>query len=194
LFTPVLKVLLSMKLEQKGSYDDDKPQNPRIKENYYDTELKEIVTHPRDGDAHGLILKFKVLDDVEVTNEFDTEVTDGDVVIPFFAPAKLSYSADANNSRLSDNLIKVGLHKPILEEIGIFDEVMKNNQRALWGEDSVGELVDVLEAFFSDKVVNVDIADSREGDESQVNKFSELLNGEEDDSDQDVILDGSESE
>lgn len=187
-----------MKLEEKGSYeeDDDKPQNPLIQENYYDTELEEIISYQREGkDACGLILKFKVLDDVEVENEFDLELSDGEVIIPFFAPAKLSYSEDSQNSRLTDNLIKIGLHEPVLNQLGIHEEVMEDNHKAFWDTEDVVELIDVLNGFFKGNVVNVDIADNQDGDESQVNKFSELVESDEEengDENKEVIFDDGE--
>lgn len=198
-----------MKVETKQSVDDqDEPQNPRIPEDYYQVELSDIISYERDDrDAPGLVFRFKVLDDVEIENDFDSEMTDGDVIVPFFAPAKLSFSDDAESSRLTDNLIKIGLHDPVLQQLGFRDEVMEENKRVIPDSDSdVDEFVSVLEAFLDGKVVKADVSYGRDGEESQINKFSKVVEPEQgegseeaESSDDDsgsnnVILDGSETE
>lgn len=164
-----------MKVESKQTIDEDQPQNPKIPEDYYKTELVEIIDYDRD-DAQGLILKFKVLEDVELENDFDLEMTNGDVIVPFFAPAKLSYSETAESSRLTDNLMKLDLHDAILEELGLYDEVMKKDMRVIpETEEEIEEFKETLMAFFEGKTVKADIAYGQQGDESQVNKFSEVV-------------------
>lgn len=190
-----------MKVESKGSYDDDKPQNPKIPEKYYNTELVEIIDYDRD-DAQGLILKFKVTDDVELENNFDLEMTDGDVIVPFFAPAKLSYSEDSESSRLTENLMKIGMHEPVLKELGYLEEVMQKDKRIIPETDEeIENFKTVLKGFLAGKTVKVDISYSQSGDESQVNKFSEIVETDssseedsEDDGDDEVIFDDEEDE
>lgn len=170
-----------MKVESKQTYDDDSPQNPKIPEDYYETELVEIIDYPRDGrDAPGFILKFKVLDeDVELENDFDRSLNDGNIVVPFFAPAKLSYSEDAESSRLTDNLMKLGIHDAVLEELGVREEVMEKDMRVIPDDDEdIESLKSTLNGFLKGKTVKVDISYGQKGEESQVNKFSSFVDDE----------------
>jgi hypothetical protein len=198
-----------MKVETKQSVDqdEDQPQNPKIPEDYYKVQLDDIITYEREGrDSPGLVLRFKVLEDVEIENDFDTDLSDGDVIVPFFAPAKLSYSEEAESSRLTDNLIKLGLHDAVLEEMGFRDAVMEENKRVIPESDSdVEEFVSALNGFLAGKVVKADVSYGQDGEQSQINKFSKVVDSggadegsqgsekEEEDSD-DVILGGDDDE
>lgn len=168
-----------MKVETKQSVDqdEDQPQNPKIPEDYYKVQLDDIITYEREGrDSPGLVLRFKVLDDVEIENDFDRGLTDGDVIVPFFAPAKLSYSEEAESSRLTDNLMKLGLHDAVLQELGFRDAVMEENKRVIPESDSdLDEFVSALNAFLVGKVIKADVSYGQDGEESQINKFSKVV-------------------
>lgn len=192
-----------MKVEQKQTFDSDAPENPKIPENYYETRLEEIISYPREGrDAPGLIIKFKVLaDDVEVENDYNLDIDDGEVIVPFFAPAKLSYSESASSSRLTKNLMNIGLHDAVLDSLGVKEAVMENNARVYpESEEDLKEFKTALKGFLAGKKIKADISYNQEGDESQINKFSKVV---EDDSssessedsgseNQDVIFDDEE--
>lgn len=207
LFTPIQNkrcYFSTMKVETKQSLDDNEnePQNPRIPEDYYRVELDDIISYPRDDrDAPGLVLRFKVLDDVEIENDFDPEMTDGEVIVPFFAPAKLSYSEEAESSRLTDNLMKIGLHDAVLDALGFRDEVMEENKRVIPESDSdVEEFTTALQGFLAGKTIKADVGYGQDGEQSQINKFSKVVEDQgEDESDSEseggnVILDGSDTE
>jgi len=180
-----------MKVEKKNEFDDDSPQNPKIPEDYYEVRLDSVKNYERDeNDAPGLIMFFEVLDDdVDIENGFDVSRDDGKILVPFFAPAKLSFSKSAQSSRLTENLMNVGLHNAVLRELDVAEAVMEDNSRVYPDSDeSLNEFESTLKAFLSGKVLKVDVAYDDEGEESQVNRFSKLV--EEDGSDdEDVILD-----
>lgn len=143
-----------MKLDQKGDFDEDKPSNPRIEEAYYWTELDEVIDYDRD-DARGLILKFRIIkndagEEPELKNDFDLDRTDGDVILPFFAPANLSKSEDAMSSRLTEHLEKLGLHESVLQIIG--DGEMVEVQVDMEDGEPVTEEMSVEEAVLNDHI------------------------------------------
>lgn len=143
-----------MKLDQKGEFDEDKPSNPRIEEAYYWTELDEVIDYDRD-DARGLILKFRIIkndagEEPELKNDFDLDRTDGDVILPFFAPANLSKSEDAMSSRLTEHLEKLGLHESVLQIIG--DGEMVEVQVDMEDGEPVTEEMSVEEAVLDDHI------------------------------------------
>lgn len=198
-----------MKLQQKGEFDEDKPSNPRIEEAYYWSELDEVIDYDRD-DARGLILKFRIIkndagDEPELMNDFDLERTDGDVILPFFAPANLSKSDESMSSRLTEHLEKLGLHEAVLEIVadGEMVEVqvdMENGEpvteemsveEAVLGdhislkadsEDAAEEFRSALNAVLAGKKIRVGVEDSEDKKtgniESQVAKFSRIHNPE----------------
>lgn len=204
-----------MKLESKQDFEeDDSADNPKIQEDYYMTVLDDhedrddIVDYDRDG-ARGLVIKFRVTDEgVEVENDFNTDITDGDIVLPFFAPAKLSVSEEGQDSRLSEYLKKIGLHEPVLDildddveiqtgtdedgepvfsETTLKEAVLEHNHRLVFDdEDSVGDLKDAVRAVFKGKEirVNVETVEDDDGNESsQVTKFSKVFDGTDSESD-----------
>lgn len=204
-----------MKVQTKGNFDDNDISNPRIKEDYYITELDDIIHYPREGeDARGLVFRFRVVDDdVEVLNDFDLERSDGEIILPFFAPANLSKSTGSGtSSRLTDICLEsIGLHEPVLDildqsvkvktgedESGepVFDE-MSLKQAVLDGkvsvkadsEDHAEEMIDALKAVLVGKQIRVGVEDSEDEEtgniESHVYKFSKVFDEEEDSEDGD---------
>lgn len=154
-----------MPLQQKGDIS-----NPSIPEDYYMAELANIKPYHRDNkDATGLILEFDI----------DGEE---DVKLPFFAPAKLSVSDDRQSSRLANNLSNIGMLEPVLQELGVKDEVLSENFKWIATDELEAEdLIDLIKSAFRNKQVRVNVEDSRDGDSSQVSKLSKLFEqGDED--------------
>jgi len=216
-----------MKFDQKGEFDENKASNPRIEEAYYWAELDEIIDYDRD-DARGLILKFKVLEndageEPEIRNDFDLSRTDGEVVLPFFAPGNLSKSEDSMSSRLTEHLEKLGLHEavldivssdevvevqvdlddgePVTEEMPVKEAVLQDHiSLKADSEDAADEFRSALKAVFAGKKVRVGVEDSEDKKtgnvESQVAKFSRVHepDASEEAGGDDVILDGSDTD
>lgn len=193
-----------MKAETKGDFDEDRPSNPKIKEDYYQAELDEIIHYDRD-DARGFVIKFSILDeDVQVLNDYDLEWSDGEIVLPFFAPGNLSKSEDAMSSRLTEHLENLGLHEavldildepvevqtdvdedgnPVSEEMSLKDAVLGDYISAkARTEDDADDLKSALNGVLAGKVVRVQVEDDRNGEESQVSKLSEIVEAEAEDS------------
>lgn len=156
-----------MPLQQKGDIS-----NPSIPEDYYMAELANIKPYHRDNkDATGLILEF------DIAGEDDVE-------LPFFAPAKLSVSDDRQSSRLADNLSNIGMLEPVLQELGVKDEVLSENFKWIATDELEAEdLINLIKSAFRNKKVRVNVEDSRDGESSQVSKLSKLFEQENEDGD-----------
>jgi len=204
-----------MQTETKGDFDDDKPSNPKIMSDYYISTLDEVIHYDRDG-ARGFILKFKILDDdVDVENDYNLEWSDGDIILPFFAPGKLSIGNDGQqSSRLSENLLELGLHdavlqvldqkvdvktgetddgEPVFEEMNLSDAVRSGDVKAVAASlDEADDLKEALKAVFAGKKIRVNVSES-DSDESQVSELDRIWEEDEGDSNsdsgKDVILD-----
>lgn len=150
-----------MPLKTKGEV-----KNPHIPEDYYVAQLKDITFYERDnGEAKGLILNL----DVEY-EEMD------EVVLPFFAPAKLSLSSKRQSSRLAENLENIGRLELVLDEFGIRDEIESESMKWVASTESeVEELESVLEGVFAGKSVRVLVEDKSGGDSSQVSKLQKMF-------------------
>jgi len=143
-----------LRTEKKGKF-----QNPLIPEKEYDATFNDLSIFPRKNkDVFGTILKF----DVEHNGKTYT--------LPFFAPAKLSVSrGDEEPSRLARNLRKLGLLKPIVEELGVSESVMSGEERAVVkNRDDSEELSSVLKAFLAGKTIKVSVStDERKNDDDR---------------------------
>jgi len=185
-----------MQTEIKGDFDDDKPSNPRIMSDYYISELDEVIDYERDG-ARGFILKFRILDDgVEVENDYNLEWSDGEIVLPFFAPGKLSVGKDGQqDSRLSENLMELGLHgavlqvldeevrvktgedesgDPVFEDMMLSEAVSSGRIKAVAGSEAeADELKHAVEAVVAGKQIRVNVSEDDSG-ESQVSELDRV--------------------
>ena len=152
-----------MPLKTKGEV-----KNPHIPEDYYVAQLKDITFYERDnGDAKGLILNL----DVEY-EEMD------EVVLPFFAPSKLSISSSSKgqSSRLAKNLQNIGRLGMVLDELDVRSEVESEDMKWIAVQESeVEDLESILEAVFSGKKVRVLVEDQSGGDSSQVSKLQKMF-------------------
>ena len=159
-----------MGLENKGKIDD----NPKIPEDYYISLTDGIEHYERDdADSLGLIFDFKVVHE------------DEEVVLPFFAPAKLSISDERESSRLAENLQNIDRLEPVLEMIDDSGEVKEGvlSQSKRWvakDEEEAEELISALNAVFTDQDVRVNVEDDQDGDSSQVSKLSRIFDKDED--------------
>lgn len=151
-----------MGLKTKGDIEP----NPQIPEDYYLSQVSQIRSYERnDREALGVLFRFRVkVDD------------DSEVRLPFFAPAKLSVSAERESSRLARNLQNLGLLEPVLNELGVKEEIMSEQHKWIAEtQDEFEELRSVLDAVFKGKNVRVNVEDDQDGDESQISKFSKLF-------------------
>lgn len=164
-----------MKLVQKGDFDD----NPKIPEDYYVSMLEDIRHYERDeAESMGLILDFRVKHDGE------------EVVLPFFAPAKLSVSEERESSRLAENLERIGLLETVLQVIDdsgdLSEKVLGQSHKLVAAdEEDADELKDALTAVLKGKKIRVNVEDSQDGEESQVSKLSKVFDEDADESGED---------
>ena len=158
-----------MKLEPKGEFDNS---NPQIPEDYYISMFEDISHYSKDeAECLRLIINFKV--------EHDGE----EVVLPFFAPAKLSVSEERESSRLAEQLSNIGLLETVLDILDdsgeLKEKVMSGGHRAMaTSEDEVDELMDALKAALTGKKIRVNVEDDQSGEQSQVSKFSRIFDDE----------------
>lgn len=142
-----------MRTEKKGDFE-----NPLIPEKEYNATFNDTKIFPRKNkDVFGTIIKF------------DVEHNGNTYTLPFFAPAKLSISrGDEEDSRLARNLKKINLLEPIVEELGVSEEVMSGEKRAVVKDSSEAqELKTVLKAFLTGKTIKVSVTtdERKKGDD-----------------------------
>lgn len=163
-----------MGLQTKGNIDD----NPKIPEDYYVSMLDEIRHYERDdADSLGLIFNFRM--------DYDGE----EVVLPFFAPAKLSVSEERESSRLAENLASIDRLETVLDILddsgAVKKAVMSQTQRWIaTDEDEVDELISAVNAVLAGEKIRVNVEDDQSGDESQVSKLSRVFEEESVDEDE----------
>ncbi|WP_207587085.1 hypothetical protein [Halomontanus rarus] len=179
-----------MGLQQKGEEGDF--DNPHIYEDYYIGKLSERdhpdINSDREDDAFptydrdeclGMVMRLKI------TRDHRDAGNEG-VVLPFFAPAKLSVARDGvdeNPSRLAANLKELGILEDVLEVLGVRDPVMTGEEK--WMAESQVEynnLVAAIRHSIGDRHIRFQVEDNENGDgekESQVSKLKNLVDEDE---------------
>ena len=159
-----------MGLVDKGDYD----KTPQIPEDYYMAKLDDIKTYDRDdAEALGMVINFEI-----DTSDADTE--EDSVVLPFFAPAKLSHSSKRESSKLGENLYRIGILKPLLKEMDIDLNLIIDGKKK-WvakNEEESEDLKQILKSIFLDKEIRVNVEDDQSGESSQVSKLSKIFEGD----------------
>lgn len=178
-----------MGLQEKGEEGDY--DNPCIFEDYYIGKLVDrdngedsnreddaFPSYDRD-ECLGMVMR------LEITQDRNDNGNEG-VILPFFAPAKLSQPRDGTNenpSRLADNLDDLGILEDVLEVLGVRDEVMSGEHKWMAKSDvEFNNLVAAIRTTIGDRCIrfNVGNEENDDGDEeSQVSELKNLVDPEE---------------